>query len=44
MRDRLIETASRYGTPDTLRVVYILLVLAAVAVAGGAPVTYGGGH
>jgi hypothetical protein len=44
MRDRLIEMTSCYATPSTLRLIYILLVLAAMAVAGGAPAAYGGGH
>jgi hypothetical protein len=38
MRHRMIELNSRYANPQTLRLVYILLVLLAMAVAGGAPV------
>jgi hypothetical protein len=44
MRHRLMELNNRYGKPQTLRLAYILLVLLALAVAGGAPVTPGGGH
>jgi hypothetical protein len=32
----------RYGTPQNLRILYILLALAALAVAGGAPSAGGG--
>ncbi len=38
MRHRLIELNSRYGNPQTLRLIWILLVLLAMAVAGGAPI------
>lgn len=44
MRHRLIELNSRFGNPKTMRVAYVLLVLLAIAVAGGAPVAYPGGH
>lgn len=43
MRHRLTELNTRYGNPQTLRLVYILLVLLAMAIAGGAPVAYPGG-
>jgi hypothetical protein len=32
----------RYGTPRNLKIAYILMVLAALAAAGGAPVGGGG--
>jgi hypothetical protein len=38
MRHRLIELNSRYGNPQTLRLIYILLVLLAMAAAGAAPI------
>ena len=38
MRHRLIELNTRYGNSQILRLIYILLVLLAMAVAGGAPV------
>ena len=44
MRGRLIDIKSRYGNPQTLRLVYILFVLLAMALAGGAPVAYPLGH
>ena len=44
MRHRLIELQSRYGNPQTLRLAYILLVLAAMAIAGGAPAAYPTSH
>ncbi len=37
----------QYGTPQNLRVVYVLFTLVALAIAGGAPATgsgAGGGH
>jgi hypothetical protein len=37
MRHRLIELRNRYGNSQTLRLIYILLVLLALAAAGGAP-------
>ena len=40
MRHKLIEFNNRYGNPQTLRLVYILLVLLAMAIAGGAPAAY----
>jgi len=40
MRQRLFELNTRYGNPQTLRLVYILLVLLAMAIAGGAPFAY----
>lgn len=44
MRHRLIELHSRYGKPQTLRLVYILLVLLAMAVTGGAPAAFPTGN
>ena len=38
MRHRLTELNSRCENPQILRLVYILLVLLAMAVAGGAPI------
>ena len=38
MRHRLIELNNRYENPQILRLIYILLVLLAMAAAGGAPV------
>jgi hypothetical protein len=38
MRHRMVELNNRYGNPQTLRLVYILLVLLAMAAAGGAPI------
>jgi hypothetical protein len=43
MRHRLIELNSRYANPQTLRLIYILLVLLAMAAAGGAPIAAPGG-
>lgn len=40
MRNRLIEMSHRYGNPQTLRLIYILLVLLALAAAGSAPVAF----
>ncbi len=40
MRQRLFEINTRYGNPQTLRLIYILLVLLAMAIAGGAPFCY----
>lgn len=36
-------TVSKYANPTTFRVLYILLSLLALAIAGGAPDDYGGG-
>jgi hypothetical protein len=44
MRRQLIELNNRYGNPQTLRFVYILVVLLAMALAGGAPGAFGSGH
>lgn len=44
MRRRLIKLNSRYGNPQTLRLIYILFVLLAMALAGGAPGAYPLGH
>jgi hypothetical protein len=44
MRHRLLELNRRYGNPQTLRLVYILLVLLAIAAAGGAPVAFPTAH
>ncbi len=35
-------TVAKYANPTTLRVVYILLALLAMALAGGAPDAFGG--
>ena len=40
MQHKLIEFNNRYGNPQTLQLVYILLVLLAMAIAGGAPAAY----
>ena len=40
MRNRLIKLGGRYGNPQTLRLIYILLVLLALAAAGSAPVAF----
>jgi len=40
MRQRMMKLNVRYGNPQTLRLIYILLVLLAMAIAGGAPVCY----
>ena len=42
MRHRLIELNNRFGNPQTLRAIYILLALLAMAVAGGAPIAFPG--
>ena len=42
MRHQFTKFTSRYGNPQTLRLVYILLALLAMAVAGGAPAMYPG--
>jgi hypothetical protein len=44
MLHRFIELNNRYGSPQTLRLVYIILVLLAMAIAGGAPVAPPTGH
>lgn len=44
MRHRWTELNNRYGNPQTLRLVYILFVLLALAVAGGAPAGWPGAH
>jgi hypothetical protein len=44
MRHRLTELSNKYGNPQTLRLVYILLALLAMAVAGGAPFAAPTGH
>jgi hypothetical protein len=44
MLHRLLELNNRIGNPQTLRLIYIILVLLAVAVAGGAPVAFPTGH
>jgi hypothetical protein len=44
MRHRLIELGTKCGNPQVLRLVYILLVLLAMAVAGGAPFATPTGH
>lgn len=36
-------TAANYVNPTTLRIIYILLALLAMALAGGAPDSLGGG-
>ena len=38
MRDRLTELNTQYANPQVLRLIYILLVLLAMAAAGGAPI------
>ena len=43
MRHRMIELNNRYANPQILRLIYILLVLLALAVAGGAPIASPGG-
>jgi len=40
--DELKVLWCRYGTPRNLKIVYILLTLTALVVAGGAPSTGGG--
>ncbi len=44
MSHRLMELGSRVSDPRTLRMIYIILVLVAMAVAGGAPTAYPTGH
>ena len=38
----LKNSAIKYANPSTLRILYILLALLAMALAGGAPDTFGG--
>ena len=38
MRHKLTEVNNRFENPQILRLIYILLVLLAMAVAGGAPI------
>jgi hypothetical protein len=40
MRHRLIELTNRYSDPQIIRLIYILFVLLAMALAGGAPAAY----
>ncbi len=35
--------AAKYASPTTMRVIYVLLAILAMALAGGAPDAYGGG-
>ena len=44
MRQRMLELNTKYGNPQALRLAYILFVLLAMAVAGGAPPSYSTGH
>jgi hypothetical protein len=41
MRHQLLELHSRFRNPNALRLAYILLVLLAMAVSGGAPIAIG---
>jgi hypothetical protein len=35
--------AAKYANPSTMRIIYVLLAILAMALAGGAPDAYGGG-
>jgi hypothetical protein len=39
-----MELNNRYGNPETFRLVYILIALLAMALAGGAPTAYPTGN